>query len=173
MRLLPWVVVGIHCVLAIGVYPALPSRIPTHLDFSGAVTATRITSWWSWFALPLVSGATTGLIAALSAYLPRNPSLFNFPDKARFLALPTEYQPPVVQVMRTTLDLTALGVALTMGLVHGLLWRAAVGAVPQSAHLVLLLLTLLLGPGILLSVGRVSAAVDAAEQRLRAQGKAR
>ncbi|MDQ8161260.1 MAG: hypothetical protein P3C10_01615 [Gemmatimonadota bacterium] len=105
--------------------------------------------------------------------LPRNPSLFNFPDKARFLALPAEYQPPVVAVMRTTLDVTASGVAITMGLVQVLLWRAAFGTVPRGAQVVLLLLTLLLGPGILLSVTRVSAAVEAAERRLRDAGISR
>ena len=173
IRILPWVVVGIHFLLAIAVYPTLPPRVPTHLDFSGVVTATSATSWWSWLLLPVVSAATTGLLAVISGYLPRNPSLFNFPDKARFLALPTEYQPPVVAAMRTTLDITAIGVAVIMGCVQGLLWRAAFGGVPQSAHLVLLLLTLFLGPGILLSVSRVSSAVDAAEERLRDQGKAR
>ena len=172
-RLLPWLFVGIHLLFAAGVYPTLPPRIPTHLDFNGVVTATSATSWWSWFALPMVSVATTGLVAGIAAYLPRNPSLFNFPDKARFLALPPEYQPPVVAVMRTTLDLTASGVAITMGLVQLLLWRAAFGAVSHSAPVLLLLLTLLLGPGILLSVTRLSAAVDAAERRLRDRGKAK
>ncbi len=167
MRLLPWLFVCIHILFAVGVYPSLPPRVPTHLDFNGVVTATSATSWWSWFALPMVSVATTGLVAVLAAYLPRNPSLFNFPDKARFLALPAEYQPPVVAVMRTTLDITASGVAITMGLVQLLLWRAAFGRVPQNMQVVLPLLTLLLGPGILLSVTRVSAAVEAAEQRLR------
>ena len=137
------------------------------------VTATSATSWWSWFALSMVSAATTGLIVGIAAYLPRNPSLFNFPDKARFLALPAEYQPPVVAVMRTTLDLTASGVAITMGLVQVLLWRAAFGTVPRSAQVVVLLLTLLLGPGILLSVTRLSAAVDAAERRVREAGMSR
>jgi hypothetical protein len=172
-RLLPWVFGGIHVVFAAVVYPALPPRIPTHLDFNGLVTSTSATSWWSWFALPMVSVATTGLLAAIAAYLPRNPSLFNFPDKARFLALPAEYQPPVVAVMRTTLDLTASGVAITMGLVQLLLWRAAFGRVPQNMQVVLLLLTLLLGPAILLSVTRVSAAVETAERRLRDRGAPR
>jgi hypothetical protein len=39
--------------------------------------------------------------------------------------------------------------------------------VPQNMQVVLLLLTLLLGPAILLSVTRVSAAVETAERRLR------
>ena len=172
-RLLPWLFVCIHVLFAAGVYPTLPPRVPTHLDFNGVVTATSATSWWSWFALSMVSAATTGLVAGLAAYLPRNPSLFNFPDKARFLALPAEYQPPVVAVMRTTLDLTASGVAITMGLVQLLLWRAAFGTVPRSAQVVLLLATLLLGPGILLSVTRLSAAVDAAERRVRDAGLSR
>ena len=75
--------------------------------------------------------------------------------------------------MRTTLDLTASGVAITMGLVQVLLWRAAFGTVPRSAQVVVLLLTLLLGPGILLSVTRLSAAVDAAERRVREAGMSR
>ena len=172
-RFLPWLFVCIHVLFAAGVYPTLPPRVPTHLDFNGVVTATSATSWWSWFALTMVSAATTGLIVGIAAYLPQNPSLFNFPDKARFLALPAEYQPPVVAVMRTTLDITASGVAITMGLVQVLLWRAAFGTVPRSAQVVVLLLTLLLGPGILLSVTRLSAAVDAAERRVRDAGKAR
>ena len=172
-RFLPWLFVCIHVLFAAGVYPTLPPRVPTHLDFNGVVTATSATSWWSWFALTMVSAVTTGLIVGIAAYLPRNPSLFNFPDKARFLALPAEYQPPVVAVMRTTLDLTASGVAITMGVVQVLLWRAAFGTVPRSAQVVVLLLTLLLGPGILLSVTRLRAAVDAAERRVRDAGKAR
>jgi hypothetical protein len=79
----------------------------------------------------------------------------------------------VVAVMRTTLDVTASGVAITMGLVQLLLWRAAFERVPQNMQVVLLLLTLLLGPAILLSVTRVSAAVETAERQLRDRGKAR
>ena len=43
----------------------------------------------------------------------------------------------------------------------------------RSAQVVLLLATLLLGPGILLSVTRLSAAVDAAERRIRDAGLSR
>ena len=162
LRLAPWIIHCIHWAIAFGLYPTLPPRIPTHLDFGGAVTATRATSWGSWFGLPLVAVATSALLAGLSAYLPKKPSLFNFPDKERFLRLPPAAQAPVIVVMRATLDLTATGVALVMAMAHALLWYAARGPVPAVAHAMLFVLTLLLGPAILLATSRVSAAVDAA-----------
>ena len=166
LRLAPWAIHCIHWAIAFGLYPTLPSRIPTHLDFGGAVTATSTTSWTSWFGFPLVAVATSALIAGLSAYLPKKPSLFNFPDKARFLRLPREAQEPVIVVMRSMLDLTAAGVALVMASAHALLWYATQGPVPAAAHVLLLLLTVLLGPVLLVYSSRVSTAVDEAERRL-------
>ena len=36
-RVLPWLFVCIHVLFAAGVYPTLPPRVPTHLDFNGVV----------------------------------------------------------------------------------------------------------------------------------------
>lgn len=166
LRLTPWAIHCVHWAIALWLYPTLPSRIPTHLDFGGVVTATSATSWGSWFGLPLVAVATSALLAGLSAALPRHPDWYNFPDKERFLRLPRAAQAPVVALMRRTLDLTATAVALFMLLVHAMLWRAASGPVPAAAHVVVLLLGILLAPVILWSTSRVSAAVDAAEREL-------
>jgi len=166
LRLAPWAIHCVHWAIALWLYPTLPSRIPTHLDFGGVVTATSATSWGSWFGLPLVAVATSALLAGLSAYLPNKPSLFNFPDKERFLRLPPEAQQPVIVEMRGMLDLTAAGVGLVMALAHALLWYAAQGPVPALAHVLLMLLTVLLGPALLVYTSRVSAAVDAAERQL-------
>jgi hypothetical protein len=166
LRLAPWAIHCIHWAIAVGLYPTLPPRIPRHLDLGGTVTAMGATSWASWFGLPLVAVATSALLAGLSAALPRHPDWYNFPDKERFLRLPRAAQAPVVALMRSTLDLTATGVALVMALGHALLWYAARGPVPAAAHVMLLLLTVLLGPGILVSTSRLSAAVDAAEREL-------
>ena len=85
---------------------------------------------------------------------------------SRFLRLPPEAQKPVIVVMRGMLDLTAAGVALVMALAHALLWYAAQGPVPALAHVLLMVLTVLLGPALLVYTSRVSAAVDAAEREL-------
>lgn len=167
LRILPLGLFALMLAFAVGTYADLPAQIPTHFDLSGTVTAVRTKSIQNWFGLPFIALGVHLLLLTLTQMLPQKPHLFNFPDKERFLRLPTAYQSPVIAAMQWMLDLTSLGVMLVMATVQVLMWRAAMGKTDEIAHLALLIGCILLGPAILISITRVTNAVDAAEKRWR------
>jgi len=167
LRILPFGIFALLLAFAAGTYAGLPAAIPTHFDFSGAVTGVRTKSIQSWFGLPVIALGVHLLLLTVTQMLPKRPHLFNFPDKDRFLRLPTAYRGPVIAAMQWTLDLTSLLVMLVMATVQVLLWRASLGKADGIAHLSLLIFSILLGPAILISITRVTNAVDAAERRWR------
>lgn len=148
-------------------YGELPARIPQHFDASGAPTREVATSIVSWFALPVIAAGVWGLVTWVGSRLPSQPELFNFPQKARFLALPPERRGPVLVEMRRFLDATALATVLLMGVVHLLVWRVATtgeaGALAQAPLLGLPLLLVVSVVGMI----RLGRAVAEAERRLR------
>lgn len=172
LRILPIGLFALMLAFAFGTYAGLPPEVPTHFDFSGAVTGVRAKSVQSWFGLPFITLGIHLLLLSVVYALPKRPQLFNFPDKDRFLRLPRSYQTPVIAVMQSTLDLTSLLVMVVMGLVQVMMWRAAHGATDRVLHVVMLIVPVVLGPTILLSVSRVSTAVDAAERRWREDERA-
>jgi uncharacterized membrane protein len=171
LRALPWALLLAHIAFAGATYATLPSEFPAQFDLGGNVTRMASRSVWEWFALPLVSASTFGLLAWIRAQLPRRPQWFNFPGKDEFLALPATYQPPVIVEMQRVMDVTG---ALTVGLmqfIHVMMWRTALdpsGAGNQAALIVLPALAI--GPVILLQTLRVQTAVDEARKRWRADG---
>lgn len=167
LRILPFGVLALMLAFAFATYADLPPQIPTNFDFNGVVTGVRAKSVQSWFGLPFITLGIHLLLLTVVYALPKRPQLFNFPDKDRFLRLPRSYQAPVIAVMQSTLDLTSLLVMVVMGLVQVMMWRAAHGATDRVLHVVMLILPVVLGPTILLSVSRVSTAVDTAERRWR------
>ncbi|MBM3900038.1 MAG: DUF1648 domain-containing protein [Gemmatimonadetes bacterium] len=165
LRILPWAIVAVHLLFAIAIYPSLGPTVPTHLDFAGQVTRTRPTSWVEWFGLPMVSVATLVLLQGIGALLPKHPQLFNFPEKERFLRIPRAYHGPVLALMRATLDLTGVIVAVIFVLVHVMLWLAGDGEAPAAMHVVILLLSVGTLPMILVVTSKIDAAVVEAERR--------
>lgn len=166
-RILPLGLFALMLAFAVATYPDLPAQIPTHFDFGGAVTGVRAKSIQSWFGLPFIALGVHLLLLTLTQMLPTRPHLFNFPDKDRFLRLPSAYRAPVIAAMQWTLDLTAFLVMFVMATVQVMMWRASQGNTDGAAHLALLVGSILLGPAILISITRVTNAVDAAERRWR------
>ncbi len=168
LRILPWAIVAVHLLFAVAIYPSLGPEIATHLDFAGQVTRTRATSWMEWFGLPLIGVATLLLLQGIGAILPRRPELFNFADKERFLKIPRAYHGPVIALMRATLDLTGVIVALTFLFVQVMLWRAGDGKAPEWMNITVLVFPIGTLPMILFLTSKINTAVDEAERRWKA-----
>lgn len=151
---------------AAATYGGLPERVPMRLTLDGEVTRSTARSPLAWFGLPAVALLTFALLQWVSSLLPRQPELFNFPDKERFLRLPREYHAPVVEEMRGVLDVTAALTLLVLVLVQLLLWRVAHGRAP-GALAAGPWLGLAILPVLLLCLTRVNAAVDRQERRWR------
>ncbi|MFM2141275.1 MAG: hypothetical protein RLZZ25_1540, partial [Gemmatimonadota bacterium] len=78
------------------------------------------------------------------------------------------YHGPVIALMRATLDLTGVIVALTFLFVHLMLWRAGDGEAPAGMHIVILSLSMGTLPLILLMTSKINTAVEEAERRWKA-----
>lgn len=170
MRLGAWLVLSFHIVCAVLAYGALPPEIPTHIAFDGTPGSFAPRSLGSWFLLPAIAVAMQLLLEAIARALPGRPQLFNFPEKARFLALPPAHRTPVITEMVGVLDLAAFGVQAILLLVLGMLWDAAIGASSTSGSLLLLIGGVALTPALMLRIRRVSLTV--AREELRMAGAA-
>lgn len=168
--MLPWVlVVGIFA-FSLGTYNTLPTEFPTHLDLAGEPTRLAPTSFGKWMVLPLVALGMQMALAGLGVFLPKRPDLFNFPEKARLLALPTSYQAPAVAWMRVVLDVTTIMTLLTLGFVQWMLWRAALGHRDTAGLALILVGGLMMAPIILILVSKVNDATIEAERKWKADG---
>jgi uncharacterized membrane protein len=168
LRILPWAIVVVHLLFAVAIYPSLGPEIATHLDFAGKVTRTRATSWIEWFGLPMIGVATLALLQGVGGLLPRHPQLFNFAEKERFLKIPRAYHGPVIALMRATLDLTGVIVALTFLFVQVMLWRAGDGKAAEWMNITVLVFPIGTLPMILLLTSKINTAVEDAERRWKA-----
>ncbi|WKW13211.1 DUF1648 domain-containing protein [Pseudogemmatithrix spongiicola] len=168
LRVLPWALCAALALFSFATYGSLPESIPQHFDAAGNITSSTPRSPWSWAMVPIVAFATQALLAGLGALLPRQPELFNFSAKERFLRLPAEYRGPVVERMRELLDVTSAFTVLVFGIVQFMIWRAAFGHSADGLVIGLIVVSVLFTPGIFLLTGRVNTAVDEAEQRWNA-----
>ena len=169
LRILPWAILTVHLIFAFAIFPSLGPEIPTHLDFAGKVTRVRTTSWLKWFGLPMIGAATLLLLQGIGAALPRHPQLFNFAEKERFLKIPRAYHGPIIALMRATLDLTGMIVALIFLVVHLMLWRAGNGKAPAEMHIAVFVLSIGTLPLVLLMTSKINTAVEDAERRWKAE----
>lgn len=169
VRALNLALVLVSIVFAAATYGALPEAIPMHIGLDGTPSNISERSLLGWFALPLINVASVGLLMWLGAMLPSHPGWFNFPEKERFLALPREYQAPVIEEMRLTLDVTLLGMLATLLIVQVLLWRTAMGHQPGLLALAPFL-GVLLTPVLLIFVSRVTVATEREGKRWAANG---
>lgn len=168
MRFLAFGLLIASIVFAAATYASLPEVIPTRLDLAGNPVSHTQRSPTSWFMLPALNVAMAVVFLGIGAALPRRPQLFNFPDKARLLALPPAYQAPVIEVMRMVLDVSLVGVLLTMFSVQLLMWRTATGHDPGALKFAPFA-GLLITPILLLLVSKVQEATEQAEKRYRAE----
>lgn len=171
MRVMRSVALGLllaSIVFAAATYPSLPDVIPTRLSLDGTPVDHARRSPARWFALPAINLLMTASFVGIARMLPSRPHWFNFPDKDRFLALPREYQAPVIDVMRLLLDVALAGVLVTMLAVQLLMWRTAIGE-PTGALRLVPFAGVLLTPVLLVLVMKVQEATERAEQRYRAE----
>lgn len=162
LRLVPWLLLLALVAFAALTYDTLPAEIPQHLDFSGDVTRTEGKSPLRWAMIPLLAAFTLALVQTISHFLPRHPSLFNFPGKDKLLALPTAYQAPVVAKMQDFLAITSVLMVLMMCGVQWLLWRAALGHSSSGASMLVLAFPVLLSVAVLMRLSGIISATNAA-----------
>ncbi|MHB1297192.1 MAG: hypothetical protein ACYC0B_01585 [Gemmatimonadaceae bacterium] len=122
-----------------------------------------------------LAGITAGvfiIFLVLSALLPSRPHLFNFPEKDRFLRLPSAYQQPVIAEMRVMLEAASLSTVLTTFVIQLGIWRQSTGE-KQGLLAVLPHFAFLLGPAILVLLLRVTSALEREEKRWKADHQQR
>lgn len=169
VRLLPWALCAALALFSVATYSTLPELIPQHFDSAGNITSSTGKSPWSWAMVPIIAVATQALLAGLGSLLPRQPELFNFSEKERFLKLPEEYRGPVIERMREILDVTSAFTVVVFGIVQFMIWRAALGTPANGLVVWLIVVSVLFAPGVFMLSSRVNTAVDEAERRWRAR----
>lgn len=166
-RILPWVVIIGLVAFTAATYAGLPMEIPTKITSRGVVTHTEAKTFVHWFMPVGIALLTQAFLTGLTVMLRGKPHLFNFPEKERFLALPSEYRPPVIERMQFAMDIIGVLTMLVMFYVQFMLWRTALGNPHTVGFGAMIALTVLFTPTAFLLVGRVSAEVDVQEKRWR------
>jgi uncharacterized membrane protein len=167
LRLLSWTLLAILLLLAAVSYAGLPDRIPEKLAIDGRVTRDAAKTVWRWFLLPGIALVLQLLFEGIGAMLPSRPQWFNFPEKERFLALPREFQAPVIAEMRTLLDIALFGIQLLFLVIQYQLWAAAQGRGTSGLIIAAAVLPVLLTPMTLFWLTRVTSALEREEARYR------
>jgi uncharacterized membrane protein len=170
-RMLPWVVLVGMFAFAFATYGGLPDSIPTGLDANGQPRGMREKSLLFWLMLPLISLAVTGLLVGSREMVRRRPQWFNFPDKDRFLKLPTRYRAPVIVEMQFTLDVAAAASLLPIVFVQYLMWETARGNAVQYGVVGVIVGCIFVTPLILIVASRVTTATEEAVKRWKADGE--
>lgn len=171
LRILPWAVLAAFFAFALGTFSGLPAEIPTHINAAGEPTNLVPKSLGKWMLLPLVGLVVHGGMAGISAFLPKRPDLFNFPEKARLLALPPSYQAPAVTWMRAVLDVSGLLTLAMLAYVQWMLWRTALGHRESAGIAVILVGSILILPVLLLLISKVNEATLEAERKWKEAGR--
>lgn len=136
-RLLNLLLLGALFAGSMMVYPTLPQRFPRHFGVSGQPDAWMERSVLSWLLLPIIAAATAALLEVASRASIRNPSLWNVPDKQRFLALTPAEQAPVIRRLRDFMGMTGLATTALMMLVQASIYDAATRSTPSMPGYVL------------------------------------
>lgn len=171
LRVLPWLIWVALVLFSIATYSTLPERIPQHFDAAGNVTATMSKSLVTWFLLPAIAAGVQLLLSWTGTLPTTRPELFNFPAKARFLKLPTEFRGPVILRLLEAMDITGAFTMLVMAYVQVMIWRSALGHSPGGMTAGLIVVTVLFTPALFILLSRANAAVDEAEARWKAAGR--
>lgn len=127
-------------------WPYLPERIPVHFGAGGEVNRWSDTSFFSWFALPVIAVLLILFVHGAVDFAARRPKWLNVPDKDDFLRLPPERQHMVVQAMKESMEPTLLHLTLTFCVIQYTIYRAALGADPKPYLAIVLALAVLGAP---------------------------
>ena len=170
LRVLPWAMWMALVVFSVMTFDTLPADIPRHMNAAGEITSSVPRTWFSWMLLPMVALAIQSLLFGLTLLLPKNPSLFNFPEKEKFLKLPQSYRGDVISRMQVTLDVAAVFTMSNMAFVQWVMWRTALGHETRHIGVFLIVGTFILLPLMLMLTLRVNAAVEIAERKWKSAG---
>lgn len=124
-RLLNLLLLGALFAGSMMVYPSLPARFPRHFDASGRPDAWQERSVLSWLMLPLIAAGTATLLEMAARWSTANPSLWNVPDKPRFLALTPAEQAPIVALLRDFIGFVGVMTTTLMMIVQATVYIAA------------------------------------------------
>ncbi|HEX2209054.1 MAG TPA: DUF1648 domain-containing protein [Longimicrobium sp.] len=126
-RLINLLLLGALFAGSLAVYPTLPDRIPRHFGVTGEPDAWMRRSLLAWLLLPIIATATAGLQMAIGRAAASNPTLWNVPDKPRFLALTPAERQPIVQRLERFMALVGVMTTALLCLVQAAVWSAATG----------------------------------------------
>jgi uncharacterized membrane protein len=147
-RLLNLLLLGAMFAGSMMVYPSLPERFPRHFGLSGQPDAWMKRSVLSWLMLPLVAAAMAALLNLAARASARNPSLWNVPDKKRFLALTEAERAPIHRHLEDFMALVGLVSTALLMVVQASIYDAATSPTPTvprylfaavAVHLIVLL----------------------------------
>ncbi len=134
------VLLGVHLVVALLVWPSLPQQVPVHLDLQGRPTRWAEASLLVWLAPWLFSALTLLILVGSVLVARRRPSLWNVPNRPSFLALPAHLRALVEARLHRLICWIALLCALCFAGVHAGIYRAArVAEGGGAVHLAILL----------------------------------
>lgn len=136
-RLLNLLMLGAMFAGSMMVYPTLPERFPIHFDLSGRPDAWMTRSVFAWLLLPILATAMAGLMEVMSRTSVGNPSLWNVPDKKRFLALTPAEQAPIVRRLRDYLAMVGTASTALLMLVQASVYDAATSPEPRLSTYVM------------------------------------
>lgn len=105
----------------------LPARIPVHFDPGGQPTRWAETTALAWYGLPLTAAATALLLWGVGRMARRNPSLWNVPEKERFVRLPPDARAPFQAELERMLGAVGVLVTLTFAAVQLGMYLTATG----------------------------------------------
>lgn len=153
---------------SIWAWPELPERIPVHFDASGEATRWAVTSFWSWFTVPLLALAMVALNYGLASAMRRWPRLVNLPDKRRLLDLPPERRQRVLAPIKDMVYALSIPLLLMFGLIQIGTYREAHGFSATGFTIAALVLAVMITPFLL--VGWLPRIQDALKREAREHG---
>ena len=168
LRLLPWLLWAALLLFSIATYGGLPADLPRRINAAGDVTQTDPRSLFNWLLVPGIAAFVQGMLSFVSSLLPTQPELFNFPEKERFLKIPSAYRGPVIARMRDVLDIVGTFTMALIFFVQFGLWRVGLGERLPALMPIILIGSIGFLPLVLLLSVRINSAVDEAEQRWKA-----
>jgi uncharacterized membrane protein len=108
-------------------WPHLPERVPIHFDLAGNPTRWVGTSPFSWFGLTAIGALTSLFVWGMAWFGRRNPSLWNVPDRSRFVRLSPQARAPIVERMERVAGWTAVLCTVIFAAVQALVYASATG----------------------------------------------
>lgn len=148
-RVLSVLIVVCTWTLVLIAYPLLPSIIPSHFTFNGAVDATTAKSWWSVF-MPAILQI---VITVLMWWLSYHPEYSNIPTSLTLRAVPQPLQSTIKKILSHLMVMVGVLVNLIFAYVSLAIVRVGLGeAVTMDAWAVLGLTAMILVMSIMYAV---------------------